>query len=639
MYKLKIVFPMLLLSISTVLDGAKAAPTHPIGSLTYEYAGRVNSLSIGGTLRANQDPNPYIWLSPLPCQVVPSSSADLGQAMRQPGDLTNLGLPAGATVLAAHLYWAGSYDPNPVIPPYAPPVGNAPSNSATPDYNVLFNGQPVTSTKNMTDAFVYTWPTPSYTYPYFGGYADVTAQVAAAGNAVYTFSGLTVNTAGYQCLVYGTLAGWVLHVIYEHPAEPFRVIKVYDGFEIYRDANVIITPSGFTVPAVPSGKLSITTWEGDEFNSTAGATFSENLTINVLPSLIPNFILSGPLNPLVDPITGTPNQFNGTRNTTNPTLPLVLNGTPAPYGVDVDHYDISGQLTPGQTSLTTEYSSGSDLVILSSEIIVIDNDVFADLAITKTHVGNFGIGVPNNYTITVSNVGVPPLLDLTAADVVTVVDTLPAGLNYVSATGTGWTCSFAGTLSCTHPGPLAKGNSLPPITLTVTPTITGTVTNTATVSSTVPDNITLNNTASDPTTITPPILTVLKSASVASANPGTVITYTVQVNNTGAGAATTVSQDDALSHYTALGIDCMPPTAAQPTPHTITFTDGTPASTLTLGALTFSNDGGVTFAYNPPALGSGVCTFDPNITHFRQALTGTMPPAGQYFLNYQTQVK
>jgi len=611
---------------------ANAVPTHPIGSLSHEYSGHVNSLSIGGTLRANKDPIPFVWLSPLACNVVPSSSANLAQAMRNPGDLLNLGIPAGSTILAAHLYWAGSYDPNPVIPPYTAPIGNAPSNSALPDYNVLLNGVPITSTKNMTDLFTHTFPAPSYNYQYFGGYADVTAQVAAAGNIVYTFSGLTVNTRGYQCLVYGTLAGWALHVIYENPAEPFRVIKLYDGLQVYRGANILIAPSGFTTPAVPTGKLVITTWEGDEANSTPSALFSENLKINVLPNPVPTFVLSGPLNPLLDPTSGTPNQFNGTRNTTNPTLPLVLSGIPATYGVDVDHYDITAQLAPTQTSLTTEYSSGSDMVLLSSEMIVIENDLFADLAITKTHVGNFGVGIPNHYTISVSNVGTGTLLDDPGP--ITVTDTLPAGLNYVSASGTGWICSYAGTLSCSHPGPLVKGATLPSITLTVTAPAIGTVTNTATVSGSLVDNITLNNTSSDITNIiNPPILTVLKSASAPNANPGANITYTVQVTNTGTGAATAVSQDDNLSKYTAFGVECMAPGVS------IAYAEGVPASTLVKGTPLFSNNNGATFAYTPPSLGSGVCTYDPAITHFRLPMTGTMPPLGTYSLQYKVQVK
>ena len=609
---------------------AHAVPTHPLGSLSYEYSGHINTLSIGASLRTGADPVPSS------CTVGLSASANLGQAVRDPANPAITGIPLGSTILAAHLYWAGTYDPNPAPPVNGNtglPTGRPGSTALVPDFNVLLNGIPVASSKNMTDTFTITNPflVPNpYTFHFFGGYADVTAQVAATGNAVYTLSGLTVDTAGYDCEVSGVLAGWALHVVYSNPAEPFRVIKLYDGFQIYRNQNVIINPNGFTVPTIPKGKLVVTTWEGDEGNSTAGTLFSENLKINVLPNPVPTFALSGPLNPLVDPVTGLPNQFNGTRNTTNPTLPLVLGGVPAPYGVDIDHYDISAQLTPGQTSLTTEYSSGADLVILSSEMIVVENVPFADLAISKTHVGNFGVGLPNHYNITVSNVGVGTgLLDEPGPIVVT--DTLPAGLNYVSASGTGWTCSYAGTLSCSHPGPLVKGSSLPPIDLTVTAPAVGTVTNTATVSGSLVDNLTLNNTASDVTTIiNPPILTVLKSASATNANPGSTITYTVQVTNTGTGAATNVSQSDNLSKYTAFGVECVAPGVS------IAYADGVPASTLIKGTPTFYKNG---VPYVPPSLGSGVCTYDPNITSFTLPMTGSMPPTGTYSLQYKTQVK
>ena len=47
-------------------------------------------------------------------------------------------------------------------------------------------------------------------------------------------------------------------------------------------------------------------------------------------------------------------------------------------------------------------------------------------------------------------------------------DTLPAGLTYNSASGTGWTCSAAGqVVTCTHAPTLNPGASLPPLTLVV----------------------------------------------------------------------------------------------------------------------------------------------------------------------------
>lgn len=93
-----------------------------------------------------------------------------------------------------------------------------------------------------------------------------------------------------------------------------------------------------------------------------------------------------------------------------------------------------------------------------------------NLVVTKSHNGNFTVGVNNTYTITVSNLGA---LTTSTANVV-VTDTLPAGLTFVSGTGTGWTnCTAAGqTVTCirTTANAIAAGASAPPITLTVTPT-------------------------------------------------------------------------------------------------------------------------------------------------------------------------
>ena len=51
-----------------------------------------------------------------------------------------------------------------------------------------------------------------------------------------------------------------------------------------------------------------------------------------------------------------------------------------------------------------------------------------------------------------------------------------------------------------------------------------------------------------------PNLFILKSANNASANPGGVLIYTVQVKNTGTGPANTVTLTDSLGNYSALRI-------------------------------------------------------------------------------------
>jgi uncharacterized repeat protein (TIGR01451 family) len=125
-----------------------------------------------------------------------------------------------------------------------------------------------------------------------------------------------------------------------------------------------------------------------------------------------------------------------------------------------------------------------------------------------------------------------------------------------------------------------------------------------------------------------PLLTVVKSASGTTANPGDVVTYSVQVINTGAGAATAVTLDDHLSSFTAFGFDSYG--AGVP----FQFVEGTPSSGLALGPPVYSSDGGSTYSY-PPSSG-----FDGSVTNWRIPMIGTMNPnGGRFTLRYQVQVK
>jgi len=85
-----------------------------------------------------------------------------------------------------------------------------------------------------------------------------------------------------------------------------------------------------------------------------------------------------------------------------------------------------------------------------------------DLAITKSHTGNFQVGQKGVYKLTVENQS-----QISTSGLITVTDALPIGLTYVSATGQGWTCSATGqTVTCTRTAPLVSG-AISEITLTV----------------------------------------------------------------------------------------------------------------------------------------------------------------------------
>jgi len=97
-------------------------------------------------------------------------------------------------------------------------------------------------------------------------------------------------------------------------------------------------------------------------------------------------------------------------------------------------------------------------------------DIAPDVAIVKTGPDTATVGQQFSYTLTATNTG------LTPADDVTIHDSLPASLTFVSAPG----CTFAAPVVTCDVGTLNAGESAS-VTVTVIPTQAGTVANTATV--------------------------------------------------------------------------------------------------------------------------------------------------------------
>jgi uncharacterized repeat protein (TIGR01451 family) len=147
--------------------------------------------------------------------------------------------------------------------------------------------------------------------------------------------------------------------------------------------------------------------------------------------------------------------------------------------------------TPGLISVTTPTGTA-----LSSNSFTVTGST-VDLAITKTHFGNFSQGdIGDTYTITVANIG-----NRASTGTITVTDALPAGLTATAISGAGWTVNLS-TLTCTRSNTLFAGASYPSIVVTVnvSSSAPASVTNTATVSGGGDANP-ANNTASDATTI------------------------------------------------------------------------------------------------------------------------------------------
>ena len=152
----------------------------------------------------------------------------------------------------------------------------------------------------------------------------------------------------------------------------------------------------------------------------------------------------------------------------------------------------------------------------------------ADIGVTKKVDGATTIarGTEGRFVVTATNHGPS---DATG---VTVRDTLPAGLTFVSATGDG---TFDPSTSIWTVGALADGESAT-LTLTVRGSTNGTFTNVATLAGSSPqDRNSDNNTGTATLTVVDPTadLSITKSIDPTAAQVGDTVTYTVVVHNDG----------------------------------------------------------------------------------------------------------
>jgi len=210
------------------------------------------------------------------------------------------------------------------------------------------------------------------------------------------------------------------------------------------------------------------------------------------------------------------------------------------------------------TNTSTVSTAGDSNTTNNTDNATIDV-VAPDLTILKTaNSPPFPQSGTGSYTLAVTNVATGASAGPTTGPI-TITDTLPTGLTFISGTGTNWSCSAVGqVVTCTYTGPAipANGGTAPPVTLTVNVGTDTSYTNTASVS-TPGDSNPGNN--SDPETVTtiagpPPNITTAKTATLANdvdgsggITPGDILTYTITVSNAaGAGDATTVVVTDPI---------------------------------------------------------------------------------------------
>ncbi|MGG5258682.1 CARDB domain-containing protein [Phycicoccus avicenniae] len=224
------------------------------------------------------------------------------------------------------------------------------------------------------------------------------------------------------------------------------------------------------------------------------------------------------------------------------TRPSLASGASAEVLVQVTvGADLTGSVTNtasvGTTS--TDPTPGNNTAQVASPV-----ERAADLQVIKTADQQSVVaGSGLTYTITVVNNG--PSTATGAA----VTDTLPAGLTYISSTTSAGSCSTSGQLFSCALGDVAPGTA---VTIAVSARVgagaaPGTITNTAGAASTTTDPTSGNNSASIAVDVVASAdLSMTKTASSETLVPGTPLSYSVTVTNSGPSTARTVTVTDAV---------------------------------------------------------------------------------------------
>ena len=165
----------------------------------------------------------------------------------------------------------------------------------------------------------------------------------------------------------------------------------------------------------------------------------------------------------------------------------------------------------------------------------------ADVQIALAAVPNpVNPGANLDFTLTIRNNGPDNSVGLN------VKDTLPAGTSFVSAGGSGWSCSpSGGVVTCTLASLNSGNSSTINLRVGVASSATGTLTNQAVVTSTTSDPNPANNTASQNISVTSQAdLALSMNVSTTTTTIGATVNYSIMIINNGPSAASSLYLTD-----------------------------------------------------------------------------------------------
>jgi uncharacterized repeat protein (TIGR01451 family) len=206
---------------------------------------------------------------------------------------------------------------------------------------------------------------------------------------------------------------------------------------------------------------------------------------------------------------------------------LRINVTVNPTGVYSNYAQVMASVLPDYDSTPGNNSTTED----DDDTLVTTPSASANLALAITDRPDpASVGGSLVYTLTVTNTGP------SAATSLVLTDTLPAGVSYVSAIGSSWTCATitANRVRCTRASLNAATSTSVVLTLNVTSGAVSPLTNTAVVRAATPDPATGNNSDSETTAVsTSANLSVTLTDTPDPVNAGANLTYNMTISNAG----------------------------------------------------------------------------------------------------------
>jgi uncharacterized repeat protein (TIGR01451 family) len=232
--------------------------------------------------------------------------------------------------------------------------------------------------------------------------------------------------------------------------------------------------------------------------------------------------------------------------------PLVA-GASSSFTLSVDL--AAGFLGPASNTATVSASTPDPVPANNSDVDDSSVSQVADLSIGLWHTGAAVAGNPLAFTVAVHNAGPSHI-----TGPVTVLDALPAGLSFTSATGAGWSCDYAAAsrvLSCVLAAGLASGASAAQLSLLVRldpDAGPATLENTATVGSGTADSDLADNSSADQIqVVTSAALSLTKILSTpAPVLAGGAAGFVLSASNAGPSDAGAISVTDTLPAHLSL---------------------------------------------------------------------------------------